>query len=141
MIGEASIRDARKAGAEVVKQVSNPLVSGLLYPLLQALDEVYLKYLPRLGYKKRIHLMNPMVPGLTGGKMSASEVDSKIDLLEPSASVRAKLQHAVCPPGVTAADGNGVLAFLKYVVFPLTHLDAAAKGEVLLVADFHFRRN
>jgi hypothetical protein len=35
--------DARKAGAEVVKQVSSPLLSGLLYPLLQALDEEYLK--------------------------------------------------------------------------------------------------
>ena len=34
--------DARKAGAEVVKQVSSPLLSGLLYPLLQALDEEYL---------------------------------------------------------------------------------------------------
>lgn len=52
---------------------------------LQALDEEYLKvdaqfggvdqrkifmfaekYLPALGYKKRIHLMNPMVPGLAG---------------------------------------------------------------------------
>ncbi|KAL7055689.1 hypothetical protein AAHC03_022821 [Spirometra sp. Aus1] len=154
IIAEASIRDSRKAGAEVVKQVSNPLVSGLLYPLLQALDEVYLKvdaqfggvdqrkifmlaekYLPRLGYKKRIHLMNPMVPGLTGGKMSASEVDSKIDLLEPSSSVRAKLQQAVCPPGVAAADGNGVLAFLKYVVFPLVHLDAA-KGVSCGKSDF-----
>jgi len=71
--------DAKKAGAEVVKQVSNPLLSGLLYPGLQALDEHYLKvdaqfggvdqrkiftfaekYLPMLGYEKRIHLMNPM---------------------------------------------------------------------------------
>lgn len=71
--------DAKKAGAEVVKQVDHPLVSGLLYPLLQALDEQYLecdaqfggvdqrkiftfseKYLPTLGYEKRIHLMNPM---------------------------------------------------------------------------------
>jgi len=24
------------------------------------------KYLPALGYKKRAHLMNPMVPGLGG---------------------------------------------------------------------------
>lgn len=46
---EASIHDARKAGAEVVKQVSNPLVSGLLYPLLQALDEVYLKVDAQFG--------------------------------------------------------------------------------------------
>ena len=72
--------DAKKAGAEVVKQVANSLLSGLLYPGLQALDEEYLKvdaqfggvdqrkiftfaekYLPQLGYKKRIHLMNPMV--------------------------------------------------------------------------------
>lgn len=37
-----SEHDARKAGAEVVKQVSSPLLSGLLYPLLQALDEEYL---------------------------------------------------------------------------------------------------
>lgn len=35
--------DAKKAGAEVVKQVSSPLLSGLLYPGLQALDEEYLK--------------------------------------------------------------------------------------------------
>lgn len=27
-----SIHDAKKAGAEVVKQVDNPLLSGLLYP-------------------------------------------------------------------------------------------------------------
>jgi len=35
--------DAKKAGAEVVKQSNNPLLSGLLYPGLQALDEEYLK--------------------------------------------------------------------------------------------------
>jgi tyrosyl-tRNA synthetase len=77
--------DAKKAGAEVVKQVESPLLSGLLYPGLQALDEEYLgvdaqfggvdqrkiftlaeKYLPAMGYKKRVHLMNPMVPGLSG---------------------------------------------------------------------------
>lgn len=80
-----SQHDARKAGAEVVKQVEHPLLSGLLYPGLQALDEEYLKvdaqfggvdqrkiftfaekYMPQLGYKKRIHLMNSMVPGLAG---------------------------------------------------------------------------
>ena len=34
--------DAKKAGADVVKQVASPLLSGLLYPCLQALDEKYL---------------------------------------------------------------------------------------------------
>ncbi|XP_052243473.1 tyrosine--tRNA ligase, cytoplasmic-like [Dreissena polymorpha] len=129
--------DARKAGAEVVKQVSSPLLSGLLYPGLQALDEEYLdvdaqfggvdqrkiftfakKYMPHLGYKERAHLMNPMVPGLTGGKMSSSEEDSKIDLLDSSAQLKKKLKKAFCEPG--NVEENGILAFCKSVLFPLS---------------------
>ncbi|OQR74603.1 tyrosine--tRNA ligase [Tropilaelaps mercedesae] len=110
--------DAKKAGAEVVKQVDHPLLSAMLYPLLQGLDEEYLnvdaqfggvdqrkiftfseKYLPSLGYAKRGHLMNPMVPGLAGGKMSSSEEDSKIDLLDSAANVKKKLKKAFCEPG------------------------------------------
>ncbi|CAL8088278.1 unnamed protein product [Calicophoron daubneyi] len=142
LLAITSVRDARKAGAEVVKQVSNPLVSGLLYPLLQALDEVHLrvdaqfggvdqrkifmfaeKYLPHLKQRKRVHLMNPMVPGLAGAKMSSSEADSKIDLLDSPADVEHKLSGALCPPSMSADQGNGVLSFLKYVVFPLTPPD------------------
>lgn len=37
-----SEHDAKKAGAEVVKQSSNSPLSGLLYPILQTLDEQYL---------------------------------------------------------------------------------------------------
>lgn len=132
--------DAKKAGAEVVKQVEHPLLSGLLYPALQALDEEYLKvdaqfggvdqrkiftlsekYLPQLGYAKRVHLMNPMVPGLTGGKMSASEEDSKIDLLDNPANVKKKLKKAFCEPGNIT--DNGVLSFSKHVIFPLMKVD------------------
>lgn len=61
-----------QAGAQVVKQAASPLLSSLLYPTLQALDEEYLdvdmqfggvdqrkifmfakENLPKLGYKKR----------------------------------------------------------------------------------------
>merc|ERR1719183_905294 len=127
--------DARKAGAEVVKQSQHPLLSGLLYPGLQALDEEYLKcdaqfggvdqrkifayaeqYLPKLGYDKRSHLMNPMVPGLTGTKMSSSDEDSKIDLLDTAASLKKKLKKAFCEPGNIT--DNGILSFCKYVIIP-----------------------
>ena len=40
------------------------------------------QFLPNLGYRKRAYLMNYLLPGLNGGKMSASNPDSKIDLLE-----------------------------------------------------------
>uniref|UniRef100_A0A0R3RK66 Tyrosine--tRNA ligase n=1 Tax=Elaeophora elaphi TaxID=1147741 RepID=A0A0R3RK66_9BILA len=128
-------RDALRAGAEVVKQVASPLLSGLLYPLLQALDEQYLKVdgqfggvdqrkifilaeeqLPKLKLGKRFHLMNPMVPGLQGSKMSSSEENSKIDLLDEADVVRRKIDSAVCSRD---ADENGVLAFCEYVLFPI----------------------
>ncbi|KAI0072627.1 tyrosine tRNA ligase [Panus rudis PR-1116 ss-1] len=131
--------DAKKAGAEVVKQVDSPLLSGLLYPGLQALDEQYLGcdfqfggvdqrkiftfaelYLPRLGYAKRAHLMNPMVPGLGGGKMSSSDPNSKIDFLDPPATIRKKIKGAFCEEGNTAE--NGVLAFVKAVLIPISQL-------------------
>ncbi|XP_045610627.1 tyrosine--tRNA ligase, cytoplasmic isoform X2 [Procambarus clarkii] len=127
--------DAKKAGAEVVKQIEAPFQSGLLYPGLQALDEEYLgvdaqfggvdqrkiftyaeKYLPKLGYQKRSHLMNPMVPGLSGGKMSSSEIDSKIDLLDSAQVLEDKLNGASCDP---SSPDNGVMAFVNYVVFPI----------------------
>jgi tyrosyl-tRNA synthetase len=37
-----SEHDAKKAGAEIVKQTDNAPLSGLLYPILQVLDEQYL---------------------------------------------------------------------------------------------------
>ena len=134
-----SEHDAKKAGAEVVKQVASPLMSGLVYPLLQALDEEYLKcdaqfggvdqrkiftyaekYLPMLGYKKRAHLMNPMVGGLTGDKMSSSDPNSKIDLVDSSKAVASKLKKAFCEEG--NIETNPILSFVKAVIFPAKSL-------------------
>jgi len=130
-----TIKDTQKAGAEVVKQVENPRMSGLLYPILQSLDEVYLKadvqfggidqrkifvfageFLPKIGYEKRIHLMNPLIPGLgESGKMSSSEPNSKIDFEDSEKIIRQKINKAYCTDGVV--EGNGLLAILKYILF------------------------
>ncbi|KAF9447076.1 tyrosine tRNA ligase [Macrolepiota fuliginosa MF-IS2] len=144
--------DAKKAGAEVVKQVESPLLSGLLYPGLQALDEEYLGvdfqfggvdqrkiftfaelYLPKLGYKKRAHLMNTMVPGLAGGKMSSSDPNSKIDFLDTPELVRKKLKAAFCEEG--NIEENGVLAFVNAVLIPISQLRIdRLKGDSVLEA-------
>lgn len=140
-----SEHDARKAGAEVVKQSASPPLSGLLYPLLQALDEEYLKVdvqfggvdqrkifilaeqtLPSLGYARRSHLMNAMVPGLAGGKMSSSDPNSKIDFLDSPAEVKKKIKAAVAAPGVV--EENGLLAFIKAVIMPIATLQTSEKG-------------
>ncbi|KAK7920949.1 tyrosyl-tRNA synthetase [Apiospora marii] len=137
-----SEHDAKKAGAEIVKQTSNAPLSSLLYPILQVLDEQYLdvdaqfggldqrklftaskEWLPKLGYKQRAHLMNPMVPGLQGGKMSASDENSKIDLLDSLEVVAKKIRKAEAVP--KEPEGNGILAFAEFVLLPV----AALKGK------------
>jgi tyrosyl-tRNA synthetase len=131
-----SINDAKRAGSEVVKFGDNPKLSGLIYPLMQALDEEYLKAdiqyggvdqrkifmfarenLLRVGYKPRVEVMTPLIPGLQGKKMSASDPNSKIDLLDDSKTVAKKMNKAFCPEG--ESEDNGVLAFLKHVIMVL----------------------
>jgi tyrosyl-tRNA synthetase len=132
--------DATKAGSEVVKQVDSPPLSSQIYPLMQALDEEYLgvdaqfggvdqrkiftlavEALPRVGFTKRAHLMNPLIPGLQeGGKMSSSDLDSKIDLIDTPETIRKKMKKAFCPP--KQVEGNGVLSFVEYVLLPASAL-------------------
>jgi tyrosyl-tRNA synthetase len=131
-----SVRDTQRAGAEVVKQTNNPKLSGLLYPILQALDEHYLdvdaqfggvdqrkifmfarEFLPVIGYSKRVHLMSPLIGGLqAGGKMSASDVNSKIDILDDEKIVRKKLNKGFCEEGNIKE--NWFLDFSRLVMFP-----------------------
>ena len=67
--------------------------------------------LPKIGYKQRIEIMNPLLPGLIGKKMSSSDPNTKIDLLDDAESVKKKLNKAEFIEG--DAD-NGVMAFLEY---------------------------
>lgn len=130
-----SVHDAHKAASEVVKLGDNPRLSGLIYPLMQAMDEQYLEAdiqfggtdqrkimvlarenLPKLGYKSRIELMFPLISGLIGKKMSSSNEKSKIDLLDDEKTIKDKLKSAECIEG---DPNNGVMAFLKYILMTL----------------------
>ena len=141
--------DAKKAGAEVVKQVENATLSGLIYPLMQALDEEHLgvdaqfggvdqrkiftlaaEQLPKVNYKERAHLMNPMVPGLAGGKMSSSDPDSKVDVLEVAEVVRRKLKKAHAAP--KEVEGNGIISFVEYVLLPVSALKSGGHGRFVV---------
>lgn len=142
----ASVHDAKKASSEVVKQSDSPKLSGLIYPLMQALDEQYLnvdiqyggvdqrkilmfarEYLPKLNYRSRIEIMTPMIPGLADKKMSASNESSKIDVLDSEEEVNRKISKAVCAEGVL--EDNSIMALAKYVIMPLKE----DRGEALLI--------
>jgi tyrosyl-tRNA synthetase len=128
----ATEHDCMKAASEVVKFGDNPKLAGLIYPIMQALDEEYLdvdiqyggvdqrkifmfarENLPKIGYKSRVEVMTPLIPGLIGKKMSASDERSKIDLLDDEETIVKKINSAECVAGEI---DNGLLAFLKYVL-------------------------
>lgn len=61
-----------------------------------------------------------MVPGLHGGKMSSSDPDSKIDLLDSAETVAKKIRKAHAAP--QQVEENGLLAFIEYVLLPAARL-------------------
>lgn len=65
--------------------------------------------------------MSAMIPGLRGPKMSASVPDSKIGFLDSPEEVHRKIEGAECDRVVV---GNGILALLKEVVFPIRQFRA-----------------
>lgn len=130
ILNQTNQKDAKRAGSEVVKQVSDSKLSSLVYPAMQALDEEYLKvdvqfggvdqrkifmyareFLPSLKYKKRIHLMNPMISGLNSEKMSSSDKDSKIDLLDSYEDIKSKIEKC-------NFETDGLLSLYKNIIFP-----------------------
>jgi len=143
--GLVSFNDCHRAASEVVKLGENPRLSGYIYPLMQVLDEEYLNVdmqmggtdqrkilvlarerLPQIGYRKRIELMNPLLPGLIGNKMSSSVENSKISFLDDEKTVLKKINSADFAEGEV---NNGIMAFLKNILFVLKE----DNGEKLIV--------
>lgn len=135
MVGDVTLNRAKRAASEVVRFKEDPKLGGFVYPLLQ-IEDVYAlnadialggidqrgiymlgrDLAPRMNREKYVCVFTPLLPGLTGAKMSSSDVASKIELLDTPKQVVKKVNKAHCPAG--EVEGNGVLAFLQHVVFP-----------------------
>ncbi|MCQ4153503.1 MAG: tyrosine--tRNA ligase, partial [Archaeoglobi archaeon] len=87
-----TLNRARRSMDEVSRRKEDPMVSQMIYPLMQSLDIAYLKIdvavggidqrkihmlarenLPALGYKAPICIHTPIISGLDGEKMSKSK--------------------------------------------------------------------
>jgi tyrosyl-tRNA synthetase len=138
-----TIKNAQKAGSEVVKQSDNPLLTSLLYPLMQSLDEHYLdvdiqfagndqrkllmyarEFMPAIGYSKRIYLLNPIISGIStvptngvASKMSSSDSNGKIELLNTPKQIKNKINKAYCLEGNIL--DNSLLDLTKNLLFPI----------------------
>ncbi len=140
-----SQRDAAHAGSQVVKQSSNPTMNSLMYPTLQALDDHFLECDIQLGGidqrkifahsrtllgkmygEKKIYLMNKMAPGLSNVdpkekqnedvKMSSSDPNSNIDILDNDKTISKKIGKCYCLDRETE---NTLFPLLDMILFPV----------------------
>lgn len=136
MAGDVTLNRCKRAASEVVRFKEEPKLGSFLYPLMQIQDTVSLEVdvcysgidqrgiymlgrelLSELKQKKPLCVFTPMLPGLTGAKMSSSDVKGKIELLDEKDVVEKKILSAYCESG--KLENNGVLVFLQYVIFPI----------------------
>ena len=131
----STVSRATRAASEVTR-MKNPKVSELIYPIMQALDEEYLKvdiqlggsdqrhiftyareYLPLIGYKQRVEIMTPLIISLKGPgvKMSASIPESRILVHDSEETIKKNIDKAYCPMGII--QDNPILQLTKFIVF------------------------
>ena len=136
MAGDVTFARVRRAASEVVRFGDEPKLGGFIYPLMQnedfkslgvdvAFSGVDQRGIYMLGRemmeKKPACVFTPLLPALhggkMGGKMSASEEKGKIGLHESEEAIVKKMNSAWCEAG--KAEGNGVLALAKHILFPV----------------------
>lgn len=136
MATETTVKRARRAASEVVREGDSPKLGGLLYPLFQTKDVdelgvdiayggidqrgIYMlsrELLPEHGGTKPVSIFAQLLSGLSGSKMSASDQTSTISITDSTDTIETKLAEAYCPAG--QVEDNGVLEYLRYLVFPV----------------------
>ncbi|MGA9100143.1 MAG: tyrosine--tRNA ligase [Methanotrichaceae archaeon] len=134
MARNTTLNRARRSMDEVSRNAENPMVSQMIYPLMQAVDIADLhidlavggidqrkihmlarEELPRLGLPAPVCMHTPLIPGLNGEKMSSSK-GNNIAVDEPAEDVQKKIMAAFCPAG--QVENNPILAIFKYHIFP-----------------------
>ncbi|HDQ08226.1 MAG TPA: tyrosine--tRNA ligase [Methanoculleus sp.] len=128
-----SLKRATRSMDEVGRQMDNPMVSQMVYPIMQMVDIAHLNVdaaaggidqrkihmlarenLPTIGVKAPLCIHTPILNGLDGKKMSSS-AQNYISVADPEEVITKKVKKAFCPPEI---EENPVLQVLKYHVFP-----------------------
>jgi tyrosyl-tRNA synthetase len=129
-----SLSRARRSMDEVGRQMEDPKVSQMVYPIMQAIDIAMLgvdvavggidqrkihmlarEGLPALGFKAPLCIHTPIILGFDGNKMSSSN-DNFISVDDSETEINAKMKKAFCPAG--EVENNPVLELFRYHICP-----------------------
>jgi len=156
MARNTTLNRARRSMDEVSRNAENPMVSQMIYPLMQAIDIADLKIdlavggidqrkihmlareeLPRLGLPAPVCMHTPLIPGLNGEKMSSSK-GNNIAVDESAEDIEKKIKGAFCPAKVV--ENNPVLAICKYHIFPRIEAGMTVERPAKFGGDVHYDR-
>ncbi|MDR2944735.1 MAG: tyrosine--tRNA ligase [Methanosarcinales archaeon] len=129
-----TLNRAARSMDEVGRAMDNPMVSQLVYPIMQAVDIALLdvdiaiggtdqrkihmlarEHLKELGFKTPVCIHTPIISGFDGHKMSSSN-DNFISVDDTAEDVAGKIKKAYCKQG--DIEQNPILELFKYHIFP-----------------------
>ncbi|MEM3781867.1 MAG: tyrosine--tRNA ligase [Candidatus Micrarchaeaceae archaeon] len=132
----STVAEAQHAASEVTR-MKNPKVSELIYPIMQALDEQYLKvdmqvggldqrhiftfareFMPKINYEKRVEVMMPLLPSLKGPgvKMSSSVPGTIVKVNASEEEIISAIKGAYCPEGIV--EENPIIGIVNLLILP-----------------------
>ncbi len=129
-----TLKRARRSMDEVSRRKEDPVVSQMIYPLMQAMDIAHLEVklavggidqrkihmlarenLPKLGYYSPVCLHTPILLGLDGEKMSSSK-GNYISIKDSEEEIKKKIKKAYCP--AKKVEDNPIIDIMRYHIFP-----------------------
>ena len=129
-----TLNRARRSMSEIARNTEHPMVSQMIYPIMQVVDIMSLgidaavggidqrkihmlarEELPAIGHRAPVCIHTPILLGLDGEKMSSSK-DNYISVDDREKTIEKKISKAFCPKGV--ADENPVIELFRYHIFP-----------------------
>ncbi|WP_406655816.1 tyrosine--tRNA ligase [Methanolobus sp. ZRKC2] len=129
-----TLNRTRRSMDEVGRNMADPKVSQMVYPMMQVADIAMLgvdvavggidqrkihmlarEGLPLIGYEAPLCIHIPIILGLDGKKMSSSN-ENFISVDDSEAELKKKMKKAFCP--AEELENNPVLQLFRYYIFP-----------------------
>ena len=135
MATDTTLLRARRSMAEIARNLKDPDVAQVLYPIMQAVDIAHLNVdvavggidqrkvhmiarekLPALGYKKPVCVHVPLIHGIDGEAKMSSSKGNFIAVDDEPSTIKEKINKAFCPPKQTK--DNPIIEHAEYFVLP-----------------------
>jgi tyrosyl-tRNA synthetase len=130
---EITLNRATRSMDEVGRAMDNPMVSQMIYPIMQMVDIARLhldaavggidqrkihmlarEHLPSVDYPAPVCIHTPLLLGLDGQKMSSSR-ENYVSVADSIETISRKMEKAFCP---LISENNPVLQIFQYHLFP-----------------------